>query len=128
MKQKSSRPTPSVDFIVGEVANKFRCFGGGHVPFGDPIAHVLRNKPAQFAAGVDVKKVVTFVLAQTNGTWHYYVLLLHDLAHAKNLLRYFVWEAENSRSGMHALQSKRPTPEQRTFVKMIDEAYRCLRL
>lgn len=55
------------DQITKEVAQSFRSFGGGQDSdhgYSDcnPLHEALRNKPAQFAAGVDILSVVKFVL------------------------------------------------------------------
>lgn len=53
--------------ITKDVTAAFRSFGGGVDPtggWGNPIAAALKNQPAQFAAGVDIKEVVAFVLAR----------------------------------------------------------------
>lgn len=56
-----------VDAITSAIAEKFRTFGGGaSSSWGNPIAMALANEPAQFAAGVDVKEVVKFVLSQVS--------------------------------------------------------------
>ena len=53
-----------IDEIVEAIQQEFRTFGGGiyNPNSNNPIAFALKDKPAQFAAGVDVKDVVTFVL------------------------------------------------------------------
>ncbi len=51
--------------IVRALAAKFPSFGGGKDSDTNPIAHALKNRPAMFAAGVDIEKVVRFVLAST---------------------------------------------------------------
>ena len=51
-----------VDQITCSITNRFRCFGGGRSsPWGNPLAEALKDRPAQFAAGVDVREVVRFV-------------------------------------------------------------------
>lgn len=53
----------NTDEIVNAVAESFTCFGkGSQLAQGNPIAHVLKDKPPVFAAGVEVKAVVQFVL------------------------------------------------------------------
>jgi hypothetical protein len=56
--------TPNrIDSIVAQVAQSFSTFGGGkESTWGNPLSAILKDKPAQFAAGVDVKEVVTMVL------------------------------------------------------------------
>lgn len=53
-----------IDEIIKSVAVSFRTFGGGKdaSKSGNPIAIALQNKPAQFAAGVDVRQVVLHIL------------------------------------------------------------------
>lgn len=53
-----------IESIVQSVTNSFRTFGGGKdvSQSNNPIVHALKDKPAQFAAGVDVKEVVLHVL------------------------------------------------------------------
>jgi len=54
-----------VDDVVKSIAGKFRTFGGGYEsPYGNPLAMALKNEPLQFAAGVDVRSVVDFIVAQ----------------------------------------------------------------
>lgn len=50
--------------IVGKVVKRFHCFGSGSSPtMGNPIAEAMVGRPPQFAAGVDVREVVNYVLA-----------------------------------------------------------------
>lgn len=51
-----------IDTITEYIGLKFRSFGGGQATEGNPIAAALKDKPFQFAAGVDVKEVVMTVL------------------------------------------------------------------
>lgn len=53
-----------IDKIVSEVADSFRCFGGGKANEFNPISIALAEKPPMFAAGVDVRSVVEFVLRE----------------------------------------------------------------
>lgn len=53
----------SEDEIVAAVGQNFRTFGGGRDSSTNPLAHALKDQPLQFAAGVDVRDVVQFVLA-----------------------------------------------------------------
>jgi hypothetical protein len=51
--------------ITHLISKKFRCFGKGSVvpPFCEsPITEAMKDKPLQFAAGVDVAEVVNFVI------------------------------------------------------------------
>lgn len=52
--------------ITAAVAAKFRCFGRGSSPVveGNPIAAALADHDPQFAAGVDVREVVEFVISR----------------------------------------------------------------
>lgn len=55
-----------IDQVVAAVTQKFNCFGGGnnrHAQW-NPISAAFKDKPAMFAAGVDVREVVEFVLQQ----------------------------------------------------------------
>lgn len=52
----------TIDDVVALVAANFRSFGGGQANTRNPISMALADKPAQFAGGVDIKDVVTFVL------------------------------------------------------------------
>lgn len=55
----------TVDYIVAAVAANFPSFGGGQESaWGNPLSHILRDKPAQFAAGVDIKEVVKFIIKE----------------------------------------------------------------
>ncbi len=51
-----------VQKIVKLTAAHFRSFGGGKVNSYNPISAALKDRPPQFAAGVDVEQVVRFVL------------------------------------------------------------------
>lgn len=53
-----------IDSIVESVQGNFRTFGGGKHDQGsnNPISAALKDAPAQFAAGVDVREVVLHVL------------------------------------------------------------------
>lgn len=53
-----------VDKITQIIGQKFRSFGGGQTGFNNPIAIALKDKPLQFAAGVDIKSVVEAVLRE----------------------------------------------------------------
>jgi hypothetical protein len=51
--------------VVALIANNFRCFGGGQSNDYNPLSQMLKDEPAQFAAGVDVKEVVDCVINLT---------------------------------------------------------------
>lgn len=51
-----------VERITEAVARRFRTFGGGKVTPGNPLSAALKDAAPQFAAGVDVREVVCFVL------------------------------------------------------------------
>lgn len=55
-----------INQIVADVAAGFRCFGRGSSPVveGNPIAAALAEHDPQFAAGVDVREVVEFVVSR----------------------------------------------------------------
>lgn len=52
------------DGIVKLIGRGFRTFGGGRPADGNPIAAALQNTPLAFAAGVDVREVVNFILKE----------------------------------------------------------------
>lgn len=51
-----------VDMIVEECSRIFRTFGGGQKSDWNPIVNALTDKEPSFAAGVDVREVVKFIL------------------------------------------------------------------
>lgn len=57
---------PKVDAVrkalVELIQGRFRTFGGGRLSTTNPLANALADEPANFAAGVDVRQVVDFVL------------------------------------------------------------------
>jgi hypothetical protein len=54
---------PILNYLVISISKKFRTFGGGDKDTrNNPIAVALRDKPLQFAVGVDVKEVIEFIL------------------------------------------------------------------
>lgn len=56
----------STDEIVDAISENFNSFGGkSNLVAGNPLSHILKDKPAVFAAGVDIKAVVNFVLERT---------------------------------------------------------------
>ena len=59
-----------VDTITELVSRNFRTFGGSrdakNEPAPNPIAIALQGQPPCFAAGVDVRDVVKFVLTANN--------------------------------------------------------------
>jgi hypothetical protein len=57
------QPHILLDELIAKVGENFRTFGGGQVTVSsNPLAHALKDKPLQFAAGVDVSQVVTFIV------------------------------------------------------------------
>ena len=54
---------PNPNDITRGLANRFPSFGGGWVTPGNPISAALRDVPPCFAAGVDIREVVDYVLA-----------------------------------------------------------------
>ena len=52
----------NIDRVTAIVAKRFRCFGGGNVSPDNVISHALKDGPAVFAAGVDIKEVVSTVI------------------------------------------------------------------
>ncbi len=56
----------SIKKIVEAVGDNFRTFGNGkESSWGNPLAAAFEDKPLMFAAGVNVREVVEFVLALT---------------------------------------------------------------
>lgn len=56
-----------INQIVADIAAEFRCFGRGPSPSvieGNPIAAALVDHEPQFAAGVDVREVVEYVVSR----------------------------------------------------------------
>jgi hypothetical protein len=51
-----------LDRITTGAAKNFRSFGGGSVTAGNPISEAMKDRPAVFAAGVDIREVVEFVV------------------------------------------------------------------
>lgn len=66
---KKSLPRNRIDRITELVSQNFRVFGGSRderqSPAPNPIALAMMGKPPQFAAGVDVREVVAFVLRES---------------------------------------------------------------
>lgn len=56
----------SLSNLVDNIGGHFRTFGGGRGTRDNPISMALIDNPLQFAAGVDVKEVVQFVLNELN--------------------------------------------------------------
>ena len=56
-----------IRFITDLASRRFRSFGGGSVSPDNPISHALKDRPPQFAAGVDIQKVVEFVVEHLKG-------------------------------------------------------------
>ena len=54
----------NTDYIVTAIGEHFRTFGGGEdvSNTNNPVSMAMADKPLMFAAGVDVKEVVVFVL------------------------------------------------------------------
>lgn len=57
-----------IKHIVHEIGRVFRTFGGGTYTANNPVSHALKDKPLQFAAGVDVEEVVKAVLSIAKAT------------------------------------------------------------
>ena len=49
--------------IVWATAEEFPSSGGGRDSDTNPITHALKDRPLLFAAGVDIERVVRFVLS-----------------------------------------------------------------
>lgn len=52
----------TIAYVTELVGKKFRTFGGGKDSGYNPISSALKDAPFQFAGGVDVREVVTFIL------------------------------------------------------------------
>lgn len=51
--------------IVADIASEFPCFGGGREPDeSNPMTHWTKDEPPQFALGVDVRKVVDYIISR----------------------------------------------------------------
>ncbi len=48
----------NVEIVTAAIAERFRSFGGGNVSPDNIVSHALKDDPAMFAAGVDIKEVV----------------------------------------------------------------------
>lgn len=62
----SKKRISKTDRITMQVSAKFRTFGGGNATQGNPLAHALKDRQTTFAACVDVREVVQFVLRRAN--------------------------------------------------------------
>lgn len=56
------------DAIVAAVSSRFRTFGGGRGSDMNPVADALKDEEPMFAAGVDVRDVVRFVLSTAHAS------------------------------------------------------------
>lgn len=54
----------TIKHITNSVRENFRSFGGGEATPGNPVAAALKDGRPQFAAGVDIEDVVTFILIE----------------------------------------------------------------
>lgn len=54
-----------VNEVTSIIGRKFRSFGGGQSGYNNPMAVALKDRPLQFAAGVDIKSVVETVLVES---------------------------------------------------------------
>lgn len=61
-KSEQQKHDEKIADIVQRVGVQFRTFGGGRTSEFNPIAAALKDKPPMFAAGVDVRDVVEFVV------------------------------------------------------------------
>ncbi len=55
----------NIDYIVMLVTARFRTFGGGRTSEYNPLVNILSDKEPQFAAGVDVREVVNYIVGAT---------------------------------------------------------------
>lgn len=54
-----------ITYLTIRVGKQFRSFGGGRGGNGmNPLAEALKDSPLQFAAGVDVKEVIEFIMKE----------------------------------------------------------------
>lgn len=53
-----------IEQIIVAIGRQFPTFGGDKIMDGNPVSVALSKKPLMFAAGVDVRDVVGFVLAE----------------------------------------------------------------
>lgn len=51
-----------LDRITTEAANNFRSFGAGSIAAGNQISRAMKDRSPIFAAGVDIREVVEFVV------------------------------------------------------------------
>jgi hypothetical protein len=51
-----------IDAIVRDVTRQFRTFGAGQTSEYNPLVNALKDHEPMFAAGVDVREVVEFVI------------------------------------------------------------------
>lgn len=51
-------------YLTAVVSGKVRCFGAGATSEWNPLTATLADRPAMFAAGVDVKEVVDIILRE----------------------------------------------------------------
>lgn len=54
-----------IDDVASKVATQFPTFGGGRGSDWNPIAEALKDRSPSFAAGVDVRSVVVFVIGES---------------------------------------------------------------
>lgn len=64
MVARRTKRVTRVNTLVNKVGQQFRTFGGGRDSEYNPITHALKDQPPSFAAGVDVREVVEFVLGE----------------------------------------------------------------
>lgn len=62
MKLKVEQEVDLSDYITQQVAKRFKSFGGGKGSDYNFLADALKDNAPMFAAGVDVKDVVDYVL------------------------------------------------------------------
>jgi hypothetical protein len=51
-----------IDEITEFIGHRFRSFGGGQESPNNPVAAALKDRPLQFAAGVDIRSVVEAIV------------------------------------------------------------------
>lgn len=55
----------NINKLTEITGQRFRSFGGGQGSNWNPVVNALKDNPLQFAAGVDIKDVIVFVLEQS---------------------------------------------------------------
>lgn len=64
--KESTKQEDKIKDIMQKIQINFRTFGGGRSSNTNIIAAALANEPLAFAAGVDVREVIQFVISELN--------------------------------------------------------------